>query len=279
MKLVSMCKKISIVLAVIICIVVLILLLMKPSQNKAWEDDSKILPSFEISSTTIQINNIRDWRYTPEEIVTKDYYDDTFDIQSLEQAYLVFNPFGKWEGVGHSFFVFEFTDGKTISVSVEARREVGEEYSALNGVFNQYELWYAFGSPADFFTRRSVYLGEDLYMYPLRISSTSAQALFVELASTAQSLEKRPRFYNTITSNCTNLLADAANKVKSNSIPLHISRLFTGYADDQLYDLGFIPNDKPFLDIFREARIDQKIIEAFGTLTEFTKEEFWNLFI
>jgi hypothetical protein len=33
----------------------------------------------------------------------------------------------------------------------------------------------------------------------------------------------------------------------------------TGFGDNQLYDLGLIANDKPFEEIYMEARIDEKI--------------------
>jgi hypothetical protein len=79
--------------------------------------------------------------------------------------------------------------------------------------------------------------------------------LFVDVSEQAQKLKTKPMFYNTVTSNCTNLLADSANRVKKGSIPFHYSRLFTGYADNQLYDLKLIPHDRPFEEIYREAQL------------------------
>jgi hypothetical protein len=233
-----------------------------PRMDRDFEEASKILPDITISTSAegrsmVTIEHVRDWRYKKGEVVSKEYYDETFDVSKMKQVYLLFNPFGKWEGVGHFFFVFEFEDGKSISVSIEARRENSEEYSAIRGLFNEYELWYAFGSSEDFLSRRATYHDEELYKYPLSISTSSAQGLFLDLSRTAEELETTPGFYNTLTSNCTNLLADSANRVKKGSIPFHYSRLFTGFADDQLYDLGFIPHNKPFEEIYKEARIDE----------------------
>ena len=251
-----------------------------PSMDRDFEEASKILPDITFGTSSdsqmITISHLRDWRYEKGEVISREYYDDTFDLSKIEKTYLLFNPFGKWQGTGHSFFVFKFSDGKTVAVSVEARRETTEEYKPVRGVFNEYELWYAFGSAADFMTRRAIHYTEDneLYLYPLEVSTTSSRALFVDLASTAEKLETTPQFYNTITSNCTNLLADSANRVKKGSIPWSPSRLFTGYADDQLYKLGYIKNDKPFDEVFREAKIDEEIRMDFGSTTSFTKEDF-----
>jgi len=259
-------KIIRIILWVLVAILSIIFLtaffvsLKTPRHDRNWEDDSKILPHITISTSTVAVGNIRDWRYEKDKVVSMDYYDDTFDLEKIKGGKLLFNPFGAWEGVGHAFLVFEFEDGKTISISIEARREKGEVYQAIKkGLFNKYEVWYAFGSVEDFETRRAIYHNEDLYEYPLLIATTTAKAIFVDLATAAASLETKPAFYNTITSNCTNLLADSANRVNKGSIPWNKARIFTGYADNQLYDLGLIRNDKSFEEIYKEARIDEQI--------------------
>lgn len=252
-------KKFLIIILVALCATVTIVSLKTPRMDRDFEEASKILPDITISSSTVTVENVRDWRYEKGEVVSNTYYDAVYDVDKLKHAYLAYNPFGKWEGVGHSFFVFEFEDGQSVSVSIEARREKIEEYSAIRGFFNEYELWYVFGSKEDFLTRRAIYHNEELYQYPLLITESSAKALFVDVARAAEKLETEPAFYNTLTSNCTNLLADSANRVKKGSIPFHYSRLFTGFADNQLYDLGFIPHHKPFEEIYKEARIDEDI--------------------
>ncbi|HMP67262.1 MAG TPA: DUF4105 domain-containing protein [Candidatus Paceibacterota bacterium] len=268
---------IKIILAIIVFIIFVVIVnnLKTPSNDREWSEESAILPSITINDSIIEVKNIRDWRYEKGSTLSKNYYDDTFDIDKIEKTWLLFNPFGKWEGVGHFFFVFEFEDGQDVSVSIEARREKDEDYKSWKGVFNKYELWYAFGSSADFMTRRVMLYDEDLYIYPLLISKESSKALFVDIVKTAKNLETEPQFYNTITSNCTNLLADAGNRVKQGSIPFHYSRLFTGFADNQLYDLGLIPNDAPFEEVYLRSRIDEDIREIFLNETDYSAREFW----
>jgi hypothetical protein len=249
----------------------------KPLLDRNWEADSKILPSISFSDdgNFVSIKNLRDWRYEKDKVVSYNYYAETFDLNKVKNSYLLFNPFGQWEGVGHSFFVFEFEDGKEVSISIEARREKDEPYKVERGLINEYEIWYAVGSSADFLTRRAIYNEEDLYMYPLLISATSSKALLIDMLKSTKKLETEPGFYNTITSNCTNLLAESANRVKPGSVPWHYARIFTGYADDQLYDLGFIPHDKPFNEIYESSRIDIKIKDFFEGKSDYSKEDFW----
>lgn len=271
-------KFIIILLIIFFLITTLIIIwnkLQTPSNDRDWSEESAILPDITINNNIVNIKNIRDWRYKKGETISRNYYDESFDLQNLEKTWLLFNPFGKWEGVGHFFLVFEFLDGKTISISIEARREASETYASWKGLFNNYEVWYAIGSAADFMTRRVMLYDEDLYIYPLLISSEHSQQFFMDLIKTAENLETEPKFYNTVTSNCTNLLAKSANRIKPKSVPFHYSRLFTGFADDQLYDLGLIPNDKNFDEIYEDARIDIDIRNYFLDDTDYSADIFW----
>lgn len=271
-KLIKTTLKIILLIGVIF---VLFVLLKKPSLNRDWTDDAQVLPDVTINEKNISVKNIRDWRYKKDETVSWNYYDEIFDLDKVEKAYFLFNPFGKWEGVGHGFFMFEFSDGKTVSISVEARRENGEPFGALRGAFNNFELWYTWGSSADLFSRRAVFHNEDLYMYPLLIEEETVKNLFIDMAKQTEKLETEAKFYNTFTSNCTSILADSSNRVNPGSIPWTFARIFTGYADNKLYDLKLIPHDKSFEKVFEEARIDQKIKEILDSNENISKEEFW----
>lgn len=270
-------KKIIYIFVVSVLILSIFIFSKKPSLERNWTEDAKILPDVTITDSTITVKNLRDWRYTRGEVISKTYYEETFDLEKIEKAYFLLNPFGKWEGVGHTFFLFEFSDGKTVSVSVEARRPEGVDYSATKGLFNNYEMWYMWGSAVDLFSRRAVYHNEDLYMYPLLITPQTARGLFKDLAQTTEKLETQAQFYNTVTSNCTNVLADSANRVNEGSIPWTFARIFTGYADNKLYDLKLIPHDKSFEETFTDSRIDLEIKEILENNTLLSKEDFWSL--
>jgi hypothetical protein len=267
-------KKILRIVILILFIFFLFIFLKKPSLERNWTDDAKILPDITITDSNISVKNLRDWRYKRGEVISHEYYEETFDLNKIQKAYFLLNPFGKWEGVGHTFFLFEFSDGKTVAISVEARRPEGVPYKAVKGLFNNYEMWYTWGSAADLFSRRAIYHNEDLYMYPLLITPQTARGLFEDLSKITEDLETKAQFYNTVTSNCTNVLADSANRVNKGRT---FARIFTGYADNKLYELKLIPHDKTFLEIFNEARIDEQIKEILKDNSSLSKEEFWSL--
>jgi hypothetical protein len=269
--------KITIYVLVLALIISLIrVALLQPSNDKVWEENSKILPHFTIATSTITIDNLRDWRYKKGEVISKKYYSDTFELDKIQKMYLVINPFSQFSGIAHSFLVFEFDDGKTVSVSVESRREEGEKYTVLQGVLNKYELWYAYGSVGDLLGARIFYSDEDLRAFPLIVDKELVKGVFVDLAKTAQGLETSPKFYNTVTSNCTNVLAESANRVKKGSVPWNIARVLTGYADNHLYKLGYIKNDESFDKVYEKARVDIFMRGEFKNRENYTNEEFWN---
>lgn len=264
------------IILIIGAVFILITLLKKPAQDRNWTDDAEVLPDITISDSKVKFDNLRDWRYKNKETISRDFYDEEFDLDLIENTYFLLNPFGKWEGVGHTFFLFEFSDGKTVSVSVEARREVDEKFGAIRGLFNNFEQWYTWGSAADLFSRRAIFHQEDLYMYKLNIKPETSRGLFIDIAKTTEKLETEPAFYNTAFSNCTNVLADSANRVNPGSIPWNWARVFTGFSDDKLYELKLIPHDKPFDEVFQKARIDLQIKEILEKEEKLYRDDFWD---
>lgn len=252
-------------------------LLKEPSLERNWSEESKILPKVTMSGSNVTIQNIRDWRYASSSVTFKDYYNDTFNLDNIKSTYFVISTFGPWTGIAHTFLIFEFTDGKTVAMSMEARRETGVPYSTIKGTFNNYEQWYAWGSAADFVTRRVINFGDPIYMYPLNITATTSRALFLDLAQTTHELETKPKFYNTLFSNCTNILAYAANRINKGSIPWSTAGFIPGFSDDELYELKLIPHEKPFEEELMDANLNDEVYEYHTErMGMYSKLEFWS---
>ncbi|MEO0850611.1 MAG: DUF4105 domain-containing protein, partial [Pseudomonadota bacterium] len=59
---------------------------------------------------------------------------------------------------------------QTISVSVEARKEAGEPYSAILGALRAYELSYIWSTEKDVLSRIAVKLDHQLFAYKLNLT-------------------------------------------------------------------------------------------------------------
>ena len=107
--------------------------------------------------------------------------------------------------MGHSFLSFELASGSAYTLSIEARREVGETYSAPKGMFNQFDLWY--GQHRARLPQCVTVSGRPSMNITDWTTPEEAQAVFKAVAADTARIAESPQFYNTLTANCTNLLA------------------------------------------------------------------------
>ena len=231
----------TVALILLLALVELLYVFTKTPQNERdWLPEQSRTATALIAADRITLFNVRDWTYDTSGPLTTEWTTATIDPSQITRAWFLIEPFSDWEAVGHTFLSFELVDGRVYSFSVEARREAHETYSAIRGAFNEYELSYQWGTERDFVTRRLVYLNHPLRRYPLTLSPQEAQALFRSLVAETNALADKPRFYHTLTSNCTNVLAAIVNRHYPGTLPIDASWFLTGYADRYLMDEGLI---------------------------------------
>lgn len=230
------------VILIAIALGVFFLLMREPRADRVWDTEVAHTTTASFNEDgTVTLTHVRDFTYGDTTVVSTDWISAvTINPNDVTAVWFVLEPFPYWEAAGHTFLTFELEDGSAYSFSVEARREVGEGYSALKGLFREYELAYTWGTERDFVTRRLLYLDHTVRMYPLALHQEQAERLFVGLLQETNSIAERPRFYNTLTANCTNVLAQIANNIKPGTIPWDISWHLPGYSDRFLIEIGFI---------------------------------------
>ena len=217
---------------------------MTPRHDRVWQPLYTVMPQASTTPESVTLLQVRDWRHTA--TTTYDYTylaTTTIDRAALDTVWFTVQPFAKFAGVGHTLLTFELNDGRAYTFSIEARREVGEEYTALRGLFNQYELIYAWGTARDFLGVRLFFLNDDLYHYPLQLTEEEAWRILTYLAEATAELHHTPRFYNTLSANCTNLLAKSINeRSPADPLPYGLAWNFPGYGDRYLQRQGYIAN-------------------------------------
>lgn len=232
--------RIKTVFLLIISIVAIWFLFQTPSNDRNWVEDFSTLSHTTINGDLITIENIRNYRYTKEGITSRSYYTQTFDTTQMKKFYFFVEPFEKWDAVAHTFFSFEFENGTSITFSVEARREVGEIYGAIKGLFQQFEVIYVWSPETDSVARRTVWGDYPVYMYEVNASAQSISEIFISLANATNTLKQKPQFYNTLTSTCTSHLIDLVNEAHPNAIGFTWSRYLPGYSDEYLLKKGLL---------------------------------------
>lgn len=205
-----------------------------PSHDRDWRAEIAVMPQIRLTNGTAAIDEVRDWTYSADEVRSTAYHPDTYDMDELVDTWLMVEPFGGSDAIAHTLILFEFSGDRLLALTIEARKEEGEIYSALKGALNSYELVYLWAEARDVLTRRARYLNHDVFIYPVRLTKTERMAFFGALAAETNQLYEAPRFYNTLFSNCTNELAKTAG------LDWNMAFITTGYAPQHLYKTGTI---------------------------------------
>jgi len=217
-----------------------------PSHSRPWRVEQERLPDILLSDDSVVIRDVRNFRYRTGDDFTPGYRDETYRLDQVESVWFVLSPFDRdWRGPAHIFLSFGFSDSRYLSISVEARREAGEEYSILKGALRQFELMYVIADERDMIGLRAVAWDDPVYLYPIRATPAQARQLFVLLLEQAHALTEEPQFYNTFTNNCTTNILTAVNSVATEPIPYGLEILLPGYSDRVAHELGLIDTDLP----------------------------------
>ena len=216
-----------------------------PSLSRDWDEDVRVLAGVEMQGHgLVKLTDIRDWSYTREAVVSKRYFDASIDPQHIVDVWMYEQELDNTGLIAHTFLVFEFgaNDEPTryIGLSVETRRELGEEYSLIGGVLRSFEVTHIWATESDLVTRRVIHLDYPLTRFRLDIPQKYRARIFVKFARETADLATAPRWYNTVTNNCTSSLFRYVNDSEPNAIPVHYSYVLTGKVDDYLAALGYL---------------------------------------
>jgi len=234
-----------------------------PSNNRDWNNDQQKLPRAEISGDLVTIKNIRNIEYRATDDYTIHYYDKTYDLRELNKVYFVVEPFSGFVGAAHTLMSFQFGTSTFVSVSVEIRKEKGESFSAVKGLFREYELMYVVADERDVIKLRSNYRNDKVYVYPARLSAPSkARDLFLSMLNRANTLAEKPEFYNTLTNTCTTNIVAHINEITPKRVNwLDYRILFPEYSDISAYERGLIDSNLSFEETRAKYLINDRALQ------------------
>lgn len=239
-------------------------MLSPPQMERDWYPYLSHTPQVEITEAGFIVSPVSDWSYDYG-VETDTAYQDaaSYNFDQLRRVWFMLEPQPGSQLAAHTLLLFEFDDDRLLGLTIEARREQGEEYSAFHGQFNAFELIYIWASARDLLIRRAVMLDHEVFVYPVDISDEQNRTLLRYLLERSQSLSHTPRYYNTIVSNCTNELAKAAG---FHWAPAYV---LTGRSDEYLYRRGILPGAT-----FQQAHARSDITDFVQALNQAPPEAF-----
>ncbi len=238
-----------------------------PSNDRDWAEPFTRLARFTPQADgTLHLANLRDWTFDESGPINRTWRDARFDSDQAAGLWFFMNIFPGSDRLAHTMLSFRFDTAsgpRHVVLSVEVRKRKGQTYSALRGLFRTYEMMYVWSTERDALTDRALLRQEVLYGYRLNLTPQQVTEIFNAVVADTNALAATPRFYNTLTTNCTSALAAIVNKIRPGALPWHWSFILTGYADRYLHRLGYI--GKPGADIAdlrSAARLNDPVAKA-----------------
>ena len=259
-------KPIVILVTVLILISVVLLIFIKPKRYSNWDVSCKKPPIVRISERgdLVTINNVRHFKwegvndYQPS-WVKKNYYLDKLD--SLD---LIVEPLGDSRLFAHTMLSFGFGPEQRVVISVEARKEKGESYSLVSGLYKQFELLYQISSERDALTLRVARGQSKLYMYPVKATPEFIKNLFLDMVSKAGSLVDKPAFYHSLRANCTTELFKHIKENFEGDISYGKGVLFPSKSGQVLHEMGWMDTELEYEDARKKFMSAERVKKYSG---------------
>jgi Domain of unknown function (DUF4105) len=226
------------------------------SNDRNWAADVVHSITGIVDGDRLSVSNVRNFSWRTETDYTEGWEQRTYDLSKLRSLdlFLVY-----WMGpsIAHTIMSFGFADGRYLDFSIELRRPQNDQYSAVAGFFKTHELVYIGADERDLLTLRKV-RNEQIQLYRLRTPPERARALLAEYIKQANDLAAYPRFYNTLTTNCTTTIFNMVRAVTS-SIPFDWRIILTGHLPGYLYDHGAVDTSVPLEELRQRADVTGRI--------------------
>ena len=243
-------------------VVVAAWLSIPPSNERDWQPDVATLAFADIRGDRVIVHNVRNAEYRTETDYTLRLEARTLDLARLRSLDLLLVHWGS-PLIAHTIMSWGFDGDRYLAISIETRKEQGEQYSALRGFFRQYELIFVVADERDVVRLRTNVRGEDVHLYRLDVTPVEARVLLLRYLAEINELRERPQWYNALTDNCTTAIQRLA-RIGARRSWWSWKLFLNGYLDELAYDVGAIDRSLPFSVLSARSHINERARAADG---------------
>src|SRR5947209_6729353 len=205
----------------------------------------------------ITVHIVRNCDYRTETDYTPHWETRTVRLSQLTGVDLAIVTWGSpW--IAHPIASFVFADAPPLSFSIETRKQTGQTYSAIGGLYRQFTLTYIVADERDVIRLRTNYRqGEHVYLYRTKLPPDRARQRFLEYVKSLNALRQHPRWYNALTTNCTTAIR--SQHPGHERMPWDWRILLNGKADEMLYEQkAIVTGGLPFAELKQSSLIDKR---------------------
>jgi hypothetical protein len=229
---------------------------LPPTNDRVWADDVARMTTGTVDGNRVTLHDVRnfDWRSTTDYI--QRWETRSYDLERLQAVDMIMSYWSR-KAIAHMLISFGFDDGAHVVFSVEIRRQRTQQFSEIGGFFKEFELSIIAADERDVIRVRTNVRGEDDYLYRLQLPQSAMRLLFLGYVGEANALVDEPRFYNTVTVNCTTLVYEMMNRIVGH-LPLDYRLLLSGYLPEYVYGVRGLDQRYSLEDLRRRGRITDR---------------------
>jgi hypothetical protein len=229
---------------------------LTPTNDHDWADDVAQIATGTVDGSRVTLHKVRNFDWRSQTDHTQRWETRTYDLDHMRTVDMIMS-YWKGPAIAHMLISFGFDAGEQVVFSVEVRRQRTQAFSEIGGFFKEFELSIIAADERDVVRLRANVRREDVYLYRLQLPQDAMRSLFLGYVGEANSLIDSPRFYNTITVNCTTLVYQMMKRIVGR-LPLDYRLLFSGYLPKYVYRVGGLDRGYSLEELRRRGRITER---------------------
>ncbi|MDT8877891.1 DUF4105 domain-containing protein [Halomonas saccharevitans] len=238
---------------------------LAPQKDRDWAEDVAHLATGRVVGERLTLHHVRHFDWQTKDIAVGGWERRVYDLKRLSTVDLIVSSWGR-PGIAHVLISFGFAgdDGRVddfVAFSVEVRRACDEHFSEIGGFFKQYELAIIAADERDAVRLRSNVRGERVTLYHVTLSAEARRRLLLALVASANDLDREPRFYHTVTANCTTLVFAMMRQI-TEGLPLDHRLLLSGLLPGYVREHGGLIDGYHLAELRRLGDITERAVQA-----------------